>query len=318
MRKGVSIIICTYNGAARIPATIAHVAAQQLPGDVGCEVIFADNASTDESSAVAAAEWAKHGAHIPCRIIQAPIPGKIHALQQAVSLAQFPYFIICDDDNWLAPGYAATVHSILDNDPLIGAVGGQSAAETNGLPLPDWFGEVAKDYAVGPQAPQSGDVSRRGYLWGAGLGSRTALFKQLYEHFPSLLTGRKENKLTAGEDTEYCQRLLLKGYRLHYDERLQFRHFIPENRLTTAYRDGLITGLEASNTVLDKYYLATRLQAKCAGKPLARYRLLLKAAFKYLFAGSAKKAEQEKDTVDLLLPFDLKRNPVISSIKRFL
>lgn len=313
MDKGVTILICSYNGATRLPATIAHVAAQQIPGNL-LEVIFVDNASTDNSSAVAAAEWEKHAVkNVPFRIIHEPTPGKIHALHNGVSNARFTYMIICDDDNWLDPHYAATVMEILDNNPRIGAVGGQSAAATNRLPLPPWFEDAAMHYAVGKQAEQTGDVTARGFLWGAGLGTRTDLYLRMYQHFPSFLIGRKEDKLTAGEDGEYCQRLLLKGYRLYYDDRLTFQHFMPENRLSLPYWNALIEGLEASNTTLDKYFMATRLQAKCAGRPFTRYRLLIKAAFKYLFTGS----KENKDTLALLLPFDLKHDPVIQAIKHF-
>ncbi|MFT3705743.1 MAG: glycosyltransferase [Agriterribacter sp.] len=319
MDRGITIIICSYNGSQRIPETIAHVAAQVVLKGIKWEVIVVDNASTDNTSDTAINEWNKYIVPgVNFKLIKEGKPGKINALHRAIAEAVFEYFIICDDDNRLEPGYASTVYDILENDVTIGAVGGQSTGVTSGMAFPVWFPRVASDYAVGKQGEISGDVTKRGYLWGAGLGSRTTLYKKMYENFPSLLTGRNGNMLTAGEDSEYCQRLILAGYKLYYDERLKFRHFIPDKRLTEDYRNSLLKGLEASDLILDKYRLVIQLQKKYRTKPLKKITAITTTAIKNVFQFSPDKKKRNKTRLQYLLSFDTKYDSVISAIKRFI
>jgi glycosyltransferase involved in cell wall biosynthesis len=318
MDKGISIIICSYNGSLRIPQTIAHVAAQEIPKEIPWEVIFVDNASRDNTSETAMNEWHKHVVEeVNFKLIKENKPGKIYALHHAVWEAAFEYFIICDDDNWLDRKYTATMYNVLESDDGIGAVGGQSTGVTSGIPFPGWFAGVAPHYAVGQQGGTSGDITKRGYLWGAGLGSRTALYKKMYENFPSLLTGRNGNLLTAGEDSEYCQRLVLSGYKLYYDAGLLFQHFIPDNRLSDDYKDALLKGLEASDVILDKYRVAIQLQQKYRSKPLKKITAIITSAVKNIFQSSPGKKIRNRRRLQYLLPFDTKYDPVISAIKIF-
>src|SRR5664279_2841104 len=71
--------------------------------------------------------------------------------------------------------------------------------------IPDWFPEYGKHYAIGGQDDEfdSCDITRRrGYLWGAGMASRTELFNRMYFQLPSFLIGRTGKELIGGEDTE--------------------------------------------------------------------------------------------------------------------
>lgn len=318
MEKGISIIICSYNGAARIGETIRAAAAQQFPRHIPWEIIFADNASTDGSSDAARQAWsACPDSTAQFTVLHEPKPGKIYALHRAVDAARYSYFIICDDDNRLDSHYAQIAFEILEGSERIGAVGGQSEADTGNVPIPDWFPAIQTDYAIGKQAPASGDISHRGYLWGAGMASRTALYKEMYRGFPSFLSGRDGKSMVAGEDSEYCQRLLLKGYLLWYDERLKFSHFIPAARLQPEYRDRLTQSLAASEAIINKYRLAYQLQRKTAGKPFKKTMMFLKALLKYPFALSQQKKERATDKLCFLSPVAIKPGNILSVLRRF-
>ena len=52
--------------------------------------------------------------------------------------------------------------------------------------------------------------------------------------FASLLVQRPGLR-SSGEDVEMCHALALAGYRIWFDERLRFQHFIPAERLTWPY-----------------------------------------------------------------------------------
>ncbi|MGF2076073.1 glycosyltransferase, partial [Enterococcus casseliflavus] len=54
---GVSVVVCSHNGADRLPGTLAHLASQRVTRDLLWEVIVIDNASTDDTAGVARRHW---------------------------------------------------------------------------------------------------------------------------------------------------------------------------------------------------------------------------------------------------------------------
>jgi len=318
MYKGISVIICTYNGAKRLPETIKHLATQSAIGKIDFEIIVVDNASTDDSAIVASSEWNKCNVEgINFTVLKQLKSGKIHALDKGVSYAKFEFIIICDDDNWLMPNYLIQVYAILESNPKIGAVGGMGIPVAEIGKIPSWFKEFEEGYACGRQAAFSSDVTRRGHLWGAGLGTRKLLYQQVYENFPSFLTGRYGDQLTAGEDAEYCQRLILKDYTLYYSEELVFHHFMPIGRLSLTYKEKLFNGFIESNKVLDIYYLCNQIINKCKKNKLERPRLLITSFFRMLFAPSLHDRKKQMDIFVFLFPFSIKPDSIISKIKKF-
>jgi len=159
------------------------------------------------------------------------------------------------DDNWLEETYLQIVYELFETNPKIGAIGGQSKiAIESWETIPNWFNTEENAYAVGKQGMYSGDVTNRLYLWGAGLAIRKHLAERCFDaDFPLLLKGREGEKVTAGDDSEICNRLILMGYRLLYDERLQYQHFIPTLRLTEDYLIKMKKGFENSYGVLTLY-----------------------------------------------------------------
>jgi glycosyltransferase involved in cell wall biosynthesis len=77
-RPGVSLVVCTHEGATRLPAVLAHLAAQRVVAALPWEVVVVDNASTDGTAAVARAMWPTT-APAPLRVIAEPRPGVGHA-----------------------------------------------------------------------------------------------------------------------------------------------------------------------------------------------------------------------------------------------
>lgn len=255
--RGISVVLCTHNGASNLPETLRHLAAQQVPDDLPWEVVFVDNASTDKSVEVAQAEWDRFpelNEKFVC--LQEAQPGKYFALQTAMRYARYEYFVICDDDNWLKPDYLRKVAEILDARPEVGAVGGRGIPVTKGnVPLPDWFDQYQEGYAVGPQAPDTGDVTYKGHLWGAGMGSRTSLYRPMYAKYPSFLLELHDASVMSTEDSEYCLRLVLRGYRLYYDDTLVYSHLIPAGKLIPSFIKKLYKRHHASYAVNGKYFL---------------------------------------------------------------
>ncbi|MBW4668536.1 MAG: glycosyltransferase family 2 protein [Cyanomargarita calcarea GSE-NOS-MK-12-04C] len=258
MTTGVSIVICCYNSAQRLPQTLAHLAAQEVTSELLWEVLVIDNACTDNTKEVATSSWPKESS-VPLRVIDEPQPGLSHARHRGFIEAKYELISFVDDDNWVCPEWVQTVAEIMSEHPEVGACGGCSKAVSE-VALPWWFSKYQDTYAVGEQTKEVGDVTQtRGFLWGAGLTIRKQAWEQLQNRgFKSILTGRKGAVLSAGEDHEFCLALRLAGWHIWYDPRLQFCHFIPASRLQWNYLRRLKRGFGAGSVGLDPYFFALK------------------------------------------------------------
>ncbi|WP_166727610.1 glycosyltransferase [Mucilaginibacter gilvus] len=304
MPAGVSVLICCYNSAGRLPATLKHLSAQQVPVDLSWEIIVVDNASDDNTAALASQLWKDLGkADINFTILTEPKAGKNNALHTGIAAAAYDYILICDDDNWLSDDYVSKAFHRMHINPAIGAAGGRGVAVSDG-DLPAWFTQYQHGYAVGGQNSVTGDISKKGYLWGAGMVFRKQLYYKTYLDFPSFLTGPNGDTLARGEDVEFCLRILLAGHTLFYDEALTYKHYIPPGRLTEEYRDKLFKGYDYEKKILDLY---TR-QIKINSLPwFSRQQLLLCSISRYILSGlSAKwKSSFESDIIYLIAGYQL-------------
>jgi glycosyltransferase involved in cell wall biosynthesis len=252
--QGISVIICCYNSAKRLPETLRYLSSQAINDWLKWEIIIVDNASTDNTSFVAEEILAPLALpNFSFQIVSEQKPGLSFARYHGVQTAKYHLIVFCDDDNWLDKNYLQHAFTIMESDKTIGALGGQSYVVSDGA-IPEWFEEYQEGYAVGKQGDQTGYVTQRGYVWGAGLVTRKELFlTTINEELPSLLTDRKGTELTSGGDNEYCQRLILLGYQLYYCEQMVFGHFVTANRLSAEYRDKLYKCFEVSSGVVYYY-----------------------------------------------------------------
>jgi glycosyltransferase involved in cell wall biosynthesis len=253
---GISVIVCCYNSALRLPETLKHLALQQLIDEIQWEVIIVNNASIDNTEEVCFNEWGKYQSSAGFAVIYEPEPGIIFARGKGLSIANYEYIVFCDDDNWLQADYLQTAYNLMEVLADAGALGGQGEVVTDQI-LPDWWEKEKNSYAVGSQAEKQGDVTKRGYLWGTGLISRKSILDQVFNPYhPFLLTGRKGNLITSGDDAEICSRIILLGWRLYYQEKLHYKHYISKKRLTNEYRNKLLSGFESTYEIQEKYKLA--------------------------------------------------------------
>lgn len=267
MSDGISFIVCSYNSACRLVPTLAHLAAQAIPAGLPWEVVVVDNGSTDDTAGVALREWPKHLDGV-LRVVNEPKPGLSHARRRGWEDARYEVLSFVDDDNWVCPEWARLAVEVMDIHPEIGVCGGQSEAVCEVHP-PAWFERFAYAYAVGTQGEQAGDITKtRGYVWGAGLTLRKKALQGLLDGgFRPMLTDRKGADLAAGGDGELCFALRLAGWKIWYDPRLKFRHFLPAARLNWNYLRRLHRGFGRSKAVLQIYKRATS-----PGQPSADFR----------------------------------------------
>jgi glycosyltransferase involved in cell wall biosynthesis len=253
IKKGVTILICTYNGANRLEPTLNALLKQKDTDTIPWEVILVDNASTDKTSEVARNIMEK-GA-VPFILLYESQPGRDNALKKGFEHARYEYVCNVDDDTWVCNNYVGLVWEIMEEHPEIAVCGGQGTGVFETEP-PQWLKKFETSLAIGPQGDQAGYVSReRSYLFGACAVYRNSLWHMLKSSgFQFFLSGRKGMKLNSGEDFELCQAWKLAGYKLWYDPRIQFQHFMPANRLTWNYFKQLFRAFGRSDLITQQYF----------------------------------------------------------------
>ena len=236
MTVSVSIVLCCHNSAPRLPQTLAHLAAVQVPAGMAWEVLLVDNASTDDTAQVAERLWSAAGAPAPLHVLTEPHLGLNHARWTGIRAARHDIVSFVDDDNWVDPQWLPVLHRVFAAHPTVGAVGGLAEPAFE-VQAPDWFEQVQQGYACGPQADMAGPVpTQRGHLHGAGLSLRRSALLELDAHgFSPLMVGRSGGNLASGEDTELCHALTAAGWTLWYEPTLRLSHYMPAGRLTLAY-----------------------------------------------------------------------------------
>ncbi|HKV55171.1 MAG TPA: glycosyltransferase [Candidatus Binataceae bacterium] len=257
---GVTVVICSHNGARLLPRTLDHLKAQRVPHDIPWEVVLVDNASSDDTAKVAQSCWGDYAA-APLRVVNEPRLGAGNARTTGFDAARYELVSSVDDDNWVANDWVIQVARVMSEHPEAGACGGVSKAAFEMSP-PAWFERYENFYAVGPRAT-SGLYADM--LWGAGLSFRRTIWQRLRSmNFKPLVAA-------FGEDHELALILRLCGWKLWLDPRLRFEHFMPAWRLNWNYLLHLQHIRNADLARIDPYYIILDSRTKQHGVRRARW-----------------------------------------------
>ncbi len=256
MQKGVSLIICTYNGLERLFATLEAV--WRVDKSVLKELILVDNASTDGTG-----EWVRNyfenkKSDFSAKYILESKPGLLNARIAGIQSASFEILLFCDDDNWLFPDYLTLGFGIMDSNSKIGVLGGYGIPKLE-EPQPEWLPRYQKSFALGPQFTSSGKLPDiPSHVFGAASFFRKQPLLDLIESdYRFYLTGRTGSQAISGDDLELCWLMQLMGYEIHYEEKLKFFHALPKSRVNTNYLIKMKSGTAAGSALLFgyRYYL---------------------------------------------------------------
>jgi len=263
MNFDISILICTHNSRKRIADTLNSLKKQRGCENINWEVIIVDYISSDGTLEVAKEVWSNEVVPLIC--IKEQAPGKTPALETGLMRARGDGICIIDDDNWADETYVMIAHSTLKAHPDIGVIGAFGIAQCEIEP-PEWFYSNLGTYAVGSQGAKQGYIegNRNLSFWGAGsVIRRDAWIKAKQKGFIPILNPTRGKSGVAfskgfigGEDGELCFAVQLVGYRLWYEPKLKYKHFIPKGRLTPEFIKNTIAGV-SSAAPLVRLYLAT-------------------------------------------------------------
>jgi len=253
MQKSVSILVCFYNAAHKLPKTLEHIKKLDISNITECELILVNNNSNDDSCTIIQNEM-KGFNLFPWKIVDEPNPGLSNARLRGIAESQYEFLLFCDDDNWLAKDYIHNAISILTSNSNIAVLGGFGEAVSD-IEFPEWFNRHKNFYAVGEQFPYNGKVfGVRNVVYGAGMIVRREAWEYIISKgFTFFTLGRTGKSLSSGEDSEMCLAFQIAGFDIWYDDSLRFKHYIEPKRLTENYFKKLQKGMSSSGYVTQFY-----------------------------------------------------------------
>jgi GT2 family glycosyltransferase len=188
----VSVVVCTFNGARTLRATLQGIERLDYPD---LEVIVVDDGSTDDTAAVAG--------EFDVRLIRTPNAGLGAARNVGAAAATGEILAYLDDDAWPDPHWVHYLADTLDRNGSA-AVGGPN------IPPPD-ANAVAESVAHSPGGPihvLTSDTEAE-HIPGCNFSIRKDVLEELGGFDPQFRA--------AGDDVDLCWRLQEAGHRISFN-----------------------------------------------------------------------------------------------------
>ncbi|MEA5463862.1 hormogonium polysaccharide biosynthesis glycosyltransferase HpsE [Leptothoe sp. PORK10 BA2] len=236
----ITVVIPTYNGAARIPEVLDHLKQQVGIDALTWEVIVCDNNSCDRTADVVAhyqQQWPPEPALRYCFVAE---QGAAFARQRGVMEAHGHIVAFLDDDNLPAQDWLFNVHSFAQAYPQAGAFGSQIHGNFQGV-LPEGFEKIACFLAIVERGNQPHLYNPKTKILppAAGLAvRRTAWLNAVPERL--FLNHKGKSAGLASEDLEAMLHIQKAGWEVWYNSDMVITHQIPAQRLQQDYLVSLL------------------------------------------------------------------------------
>ena len=229
MAVEISVVLCTYNRAARLADALTALVHQTDAPPY--EVVVVDNNSTDDTRAVIGALVS--GGLV--RYASEPVQGLSHARNRGVATARADILAFTDDDVRVDPTWVRSIARAFAEHPDVDMVGGRVEPEWEAEP-PAWLPQAgyaplalvdygAEAFRIAPAEPRC--------LIGANVAIRRQALERL--HGFSARVQRVGDGIGSTEDHEFQMRLLEAGAAALYDPRVAVRAAVPRERLSKRY-----------------------------------------------------------------------------------
>lgn len=136
-RPGISIVICTWNRAVSLRATLLSLDAQKGCADYPVEVVVVDNNSSDDTRKVVD-EMMPAWRFGTLRYTFEPRQGKQFALNRGIGFCTHDILAFSDDDIIFAPDWTRAILNVFE-DPSIDLVGGKTHVIWPASGQPAWY-----------------------------------------------------------------------------------------------------------------------------------------------------------------------------------
>lgn len=251
---GISVVVCCYNSANRIEATLHSLILQNISENLDFEIIVVDNNCTDNTVAKVAEFSSKHDGQGRIKVVSESRPGLTYARECGFAASRYDIIVLVDDDNHLDVNYLQLAYASIADNPDVGIVGGLGEAVYENE-IPEWLKGTGFVHATG--APWGVDDQKWAEVfavYGAGMVIRKQVLSELKSiDFEGVLTDRKGNELSSGGDTELCMGAKLLKWKICYNPAMRFKHLIPPQRTTWPYIKRLYRGFGKAKPYIDIY-----------------------------------------------------------------
>lgn len=230
MIPDISVVICTHNRARYLAGSLGSLARQTLPS-AHFEVIFVDNASTDESATCAA----RLANDLPqLRILSEPTLGLSHARNAGWRAARGDVVAFLDDDAVAAPDWLEVLLDTFQRHGERVAIIGGRVDPLWEAPPPDWLQPpIWSVLSLLDLAPTEVVVGDRQYVVGANLAMRRSVLQAVGGFRADL--GRRGDALLSNEEVELRRRIEALGFITLYTPHAKVSHSIPASRMTRSW-----------------------------------------------------------------------------------
>ncbi|MGB3404184.1 MAG: hormogonium polysaccharide biosynthesis glycosyltransferase HpsE [Microcoleaceae cyanobacterium] len=259
-----TVVICTYNGANRLPYLLDKLISQFIPNHFLWEIIIVDNNSNDQTASIIQQSQSQYRSIVPIHYTFEPQQGIAFARKRGIKLAKGELIGFLDDDNIPNQNWVMSAYDFAQSHPNAGAYGSHIEPEYEIHP-PTNFERIACLLAIIDRGknPFRYDVLERWLMPpGAGLVIRK---KAWLNSVPSQLmfTGAQIQSLAnKGEDIEALSYIRQQNWEIWHNPNMKISHQIPHKRLQKPYLIKLCRSVGLSR------YPTRMLQYSALQKPL--------------------------------------------------
>jgi glycosyltransferase involved in cell wall biosynthesis len=260
----ISIIVCTRNRGAALEQSLATLGKVRIPDGWKIEIILVDNASTDNTAAVAQKIRLEK---MEVRYFFEPRKGKSNALNTGLAQVTGEIILFIDDDVFVAEDWLEQIVHPLLREGCDAVVGKVTLAPELVRP---WMTERHKWWLAQIHDAQLVESTRE--LIGANMGLRRSVLQHVPAFDPELGPGA----MGFGEDTLFGWQMMEAGLKIDYVQeavvvhkfdasRLRRLHWLDDARKhgqTDAYIDYHWKHVEVTNPRLTSLWYGIKLKVK--------------------------------------------------------
>lgn len=240
-----TVVIPTYNGAARVGTLLNYLRCQIGTEDIAWEIIVVDNNSSDNTAEVVKRYQATWPQTIPLRYEFEPQQGAGFARDRGTKAATSQLIGYLDDDNLPWINWVRAAYRFAQQHPNVGVFGSRIRGKFSATP-PKNFERIAAFLALTDRGSQPIPYRPEAKILppGAGLVVRRQAW---LDNVPAERTlADKFGEREAGEDLEVVLRIQSAGWEVWYNAHMWMHHEIPAERMTKAYLMQLCKGIGLS------------------------------------------------------------------------